>query len=157
ERVRRRKGVAVPRLAARPDAARAAQSKWRPRCADQRRVRSPAGVVRTPGPRAVARQSARSDAGPDRRLVRTFDRCPDQPHSPQDRSRFAEPGDHQDGAIRRLPVHAGGEGRLMPRTTSLWKMLGLDRIGSQMAALVLVSTVAIHAVIATTFYLSRPE
>jgi signal transduction histidine kinase len=45
----------------------------------------------------------------------------------------------------------------MPRTNSLWRMLKLDRIGSQMAALVLVSTVAIHAVIATTFYLSRPE
>lgn len=43
------------------------------------------------------------------------------------------------------------------RRNRLWEMLGLDRIGSQMAALVLVSTVAIHAVIATTFYLSRPE
>jgi signal transduction histidine kinase len=46
---------------------------------------------------------------------------------------------------------------LTPRPNNLWKRLSLDRIGSQMAALVLVSTVAIHAVIATAFYLNRPE
>jgi signal transduction histidine kinase len=43
------------------------------------------------------------------------------------------------------------------RHNKLWQMLHLDRIGSQMAALVLVSTIAIHAVIATTFYLNRFE
>jgi signal transduction histidine kinase len=46
---------------------------------------------------------------------------------------------------------------LTPRPKKLWQMLHLDRIGSQMAALVLVSTVAVHAVIATIFYLNRPE
>jgi signal transduction histidine kinase len=43
------------------------------------------------------------------------------------------------------------------RHTNLWQLLHLDRIGGQMAALVLVSTIAIHALIATTFYLNRLE
>ena len=43
------------------------------------------------------------------------------------------------------------------RGDKLWSMLNLDRIGGQMAALVLVSTIAINAVVATIFYMSRPE
>ena len=87
-------------------AARIAQSGRRARRDDQRRVRPAADVLRAARPRAVARQPARPHARPQRRLVRALDRRAGQPHPPQDRARSAGCHHDQDGALRRLYVHA---------------------------------------------------
>jgi len=57
-------------------------------------------------PRDVARQPARPHAGPQHRLVRALHRRAGQPHPPQDRAQSARSDHHQDGALRRLSVHA---------------------------------------------------
>ena len=97
-----------PRLADRFPPARIAQSRRRARRDDQRRVRPAADLLRAARPRAVARQPARPHAGPQRRLVRALDRRAGQPHPPQDRARSAGRHHDQDGALRRLHVHAKG-------------------------------------------------
>ena len=73
---------------------------------DQRRVRPAADLLRAAGPRAVARQPARPDAGAQCRFVRALDRRAGQPHPPQDRARSAGCNADQDRALRRLSVHA---------------------------------------------------
>jgi CheY-like chemotaxis protein len=60
------------RLANRLPSARAAQSRGRTRRHDQRRRRPAPHLLRTARPRALSRQPARSDAGPQRRLIRTL-------------------------------------------------------------------------------------
>ena len=72
------------------------------------RIRPAAHPVRAARPRAVARQPARPHPGPQRRLVRALDRRAGQPHPPQDRARSAGADPDQDGAVRRLYVHATG-------------------------------------------------
>ncbi|MHC2282482.1 two-component system OmpR family response regulator [Bradyrhizobium diazoefficiens] len=49
---------------------------------------------------------ARPHAGPQHRLVRALHRRAGQPHPPQDRAQSARSDHHQDGALRRLSVHA---------------------------------------------------
>ena len=106
QRHRGRDRACVCGLADRFPAARVAQSGRRARRDDQRRVRPAADILRAARPRAVARQPARPHAGPQRRLVRALDRRAGQPHPPQDRTRSAERHHDQDGALRRLHVHA---------------------------------------------------
>ena len=95
-------------LADRFPAARVAQSGRRAGRDDQRRIRPAAHLLRAAGPRAVARQPARSDPGAQRRLVRAQHRRAGQPHPAQDRTRSAGRHHDQDRALRRLYVHPDG-------------------------------------------------
>src|SRR6185312_9193248 len=131
---------------------------------DQRRIRPASHLLRTARPRAVARQPARPDAGPQLRLVRALDRRAGQPHSPQDRARSAGRDHDQDGALGRLHVHPcgrGGPGAIEPLIAKYamtrFGFPSLKGIRSQITALVAASIIALHIVITAVFLVERSE
>ena len=85
-------------------------------------------------------------------LARTEHRRSHQPVAPQDRARSARPGNHQNGALRRLSVRGEGRG-LVSWTASLLP----NRISGQIVVLLISSLVASHVVLTVAFFYQRPE
>ena len=113
------------------------------------------------GQGAVARSAARIDARPQLRLVRSQHRRAGEPDPSQDRSRPGRRADDQDGALRRLHVHAGGRtdcnGAGVEPPMKRLDVVIPKRISGQIAAIVVISIVVINAILATVFFLNRPD